>query len=39
MQGIALHGLGHQHAAQVLYLKRGYLTTKLNLFKAIGGER
>jgi ribosomal protein S18 acetylase RimI-like enzyme len=38
LAGIALHVFGHNHAAQALYLKLGYVTTNLNMFKTVAGS-
>lgn len=36
LTGIALHVFGHNHAAQALYVKLGYVATNINMFKALG---
>ena len=36
LSGIALHVFGHNHAAQALYLKLGYVATNINMFKPVG---
>lgn len=33
--GIALHVFGHNHAAQALYRKLGYVATNINMFKSL----
>lgn len=35
--GIALHVFGHNHAAQALYAKLGYVATNINMFKPVAG--
>lgn len=35
LSGVALHVFGHNHAAQALYAKLGYVATNINMFKAI----
>jgi ribosomal protein S18 acetylase RimI-like enzyme len=35
LSGIALHVFGHNHAAQALYHKLGYVTTNINMFKEV----
>ncbi len=37
LTGIALHVFGHNQAAQALYLKLGYVTTNINMFKPVSG--
>jgi len=37
LRGIALHVFGHNKAAQALYLKLGYVTTNINMFKPVAG--
>ena len=38
LSGIALHVFGHNAAAQALYVKLGYATTNIQMFKALPGE-
>jgi ribosomal protein S18 acetylase RimI-like enzyme len=35
LTGIALHVFGHNHAAQALYAKLGYVATNINMFKPL----
>lgn len=35
LSGIALHVFGHNHAAQALYVKLGYVATNINMFKPV----
>jgi ribosomal protein S18 acetylase RimI-like enzyme len=35
LSGIALHVFGHNHAAQALYAKLGFVATNINMFKAV----
>jgi len=35
LSGIALHVFGHNHAAQALYAKLGYVATNINMFKPL----
>lgn len=38
LTGIALHVFGHNHAAQALYAKLGYVATNINMFKSVASE-
>jgi ribosomal protein S18 acetylase RimI-like enzyme len=35
LSGIALHVFGHNHEAQALYFKLGYVATNINMFKSV----
>jgi RimJ/RimL family protein N-acetyltransferase len=35
LSGIALHVFGHNHGAQALYAKLGFVATNINLFKSL----
>ncbi|MFO1298108.1 MAG: hypothetical protein U1F25_17690 [Rubrivivax sp.] len=35
LSGIALHVFGHNHEAQALYRKLGYVATNIHMFKAV----
>lgn len=35
LKGVALHVFGHNHSAQALYARLGYMPTNINLFKAV----
>jgi ribosomal protein S18 acetylase RimI-like enzyme len=35
LSGIALHVFGHNHGAQALYVKLGYVATNINMFKSV----
>ena len=35
LSGIALHVFGHNHEAQALYIKLGYVATNINMFKSV----
>lgn len=35
LAGVALHVFGHNHQAHALYVKLGYLTTNINMFKPL----
>ena len=38
LTGIALHVFGHNHAAQALYTKLGYVATNINMFKPLAAS-
>jgi ribosomal protein S18 acetylase RimI-like enzyme len=37
LTGIALHVFGHNHEAQALYSKLGYVATNINMYKPLAG--
>lgn len=36
LAGVALHVFGHNHGAQALYTKLGYVATNISMFKSLG---